>query len=82
MQESICCPNWDFNGIDLGHQGSFEFMLGRCSHCGAYWLNAFCTATNTTGYERICDEDARAMINMPPGAAQTAFVYKWFCEHQ
>jgi hypothetical protein len=83
MKEPTCCnnSNWDLDQTDLGHKGSFEFMLGRCSNCGTYWLNVFCVATNTTGYERISDDDVRIMLNMPWGSERNAFVYKWFLEN-
>ena len=83
MKEPACCnnPNWDLDRTDLGHKSSFEFMLGRCSNCGAYWLNAFCVASNTTEYERISDQEARIMLGMPRGPELNAFVYEWFWEH-
>lgn len=66
---------------DLGHVGSFEFMLGRCSNCGAYWLNVFCVATNTYGYESVSNDDARIMLATPWGPELKAFMKAWFCEH-
>lgn len=83
MKEPTCCnnSNWDLDRMDLGHKDSFEFMLGRCRNCGTYWLNIFCVATNTTGYERISDDDVRIMLNIPWGPERNAFVYKWFIEH-
>ncbi len=83
MEELTCCakPNWDLDRTDLGHAASFEFMLGRCSNCGAYWLNVFSASSNTSGFERVSSEDARTMLKTPSGPELSALVYKWFCEH-
>ena len=82
MNEKACCdsPRRDCEPRDLGHVGSFEFVLVRCRHCGSYWMNAFCTATNTTGFEAVSEADAQIMLNKPSGPELKAFVYKWFRE--
>jgi hypothetical protein len=83
MIELTCCSssNWGSDTTDLGHVDSFDFMLGRCSNCGAYWLNVFCVATNTTGYEPVSNDDARIMLAIPPGPELKAFMKAWSREH-
>jgi hypothetical protein len=64
--------------MDMGHQDSCDFMLGRCSNCGSYWMDVFCEAGYTSGYERVSDEDAKIMIDTPPGPELKAFMKEWF----
>ena len=83
MTELACCssPTWGSETTDLGHADSCDFLLGRCGNCGAYWLNVFSEATKITGYERVSDDDARAMLTTPWGPALKAFMRAWFREH-
>ena len=83
MIELTCCSssNWGSDTTDLGHVDSFDFLLGRCSNCGAYWLNVFCEATKITGYEPVSDDDARTMLATPRGPELKAFMKAWFREH-
>jgi uncharacterized OB-fold protein len=46
----------------VGHFDPFEFMLGRCRNCGAYFMDEFCVASNTSGYERVSDDDVKIML--------------------
>jgi len=83
MNELTCCksPEVGTATTDLGHADSFDFLLLRCSNCGSYWLNVFCETTSITGYEPVSDEDARAMLAIPPGGELKAFMKAWSYKH-
>ena len=83
MIELTCCssPNWGSDTTDVGHVDSLDLMLGRCSSCGAYWLNVFCVATNTAGYEPVSYDDARIMLAIPSGPELKAFMKTWLRAH-
>jgi hypothetical protein len=75
------CSKLDPKMTDMGRVDEFELMLGRCSKCGVYWMDAFCVAANTTGYARISEDDARKMLSLPPGPELKAFLKAWDREH-
>jgi hypothetical protein len=83
MDKLTCCrsPKLDSHFTDLGHMDSFEFMLGQCIHCGAYWMDIFCVASNTSGYEQVSDDDARIMLTTPSGPELKSYIKAWFREH-
>ncbi len=53
---------------DMGHASSFDFILGRCSACGKYWANVFCTASAITGYEEVQAGDAELLLHLHKNA--------------
>ena len=60
-----CCENAKWVNIaDIGHAYSFDFILGKCSVCGEYWANIFCTATAITGYEKVQANDAEYLLKL------------------
>jgi hypothetical protein len=80
MKHLNCCfsSNWDHNKAwDLGRVGDFEFVLGRCSNCGEYWMSAYCVAVSTGEYARVSGEDAQKMLSLPPGPELKAFLKEW-----
>jgi hypothetical protein len=83
MKELTCCcrSKWGPDVTDMGHFDSFEFMLGRCSNCGAYWMHLFCVAANSEGYERVTDNDARIMLTTSWGPELKTFMKAWFRVH-
>jgi hypothetical protein len=83
MKDLNCCfsPNWGPDSSDLGRAGDFEFVLGRCSNCGAFWMCTYCVAVSTTGYEPVSAEDARKMLSLPPGPQLKTFLKDWEREH-
>ena len=82
MNKLNCCgsPKWGPE-MDMGHFDSFEFMLGKCTHCGAWWMDVFCIAANSSGYEQVTDEEARIMLATPWGPELKAIMKAWFNEH-
>ena len=83
MSDLTCCssPNWGPDTNDLGEAGGFDFLLGRCSSCSAHWLNVFCEASSITGYERVSDDDARAMLAAAPGPELKKCMKAWAREN-
>jgi hypothetical protein len=84
MRELNCClfSKWDQSQArDMGRVEEFELVLSRCSHCGAYWMGAYCVPVSTNGYVRVSEEDARIMLNLPPGLELKAFMKTWCREH-
>jgi hypothetical protein len=41
----------------------------------------FCVAANSSGYERVTDDDAGIMLSTPWGPDLKAFIKAWFREH-
>jgi len=83
MTKLTCCRFSKLGSkmTDMGRVDEFELMLGRCRNCGAYWMDVFCVAANTTGYEPVSDDDARKMLSIPPGPELRAFMKAWSREH-
>ena len=82
MNDLPCCkaPSWVAE-IDLDHAGGFDFMLGKCERCGTYWMNVFCVASSTTGYEPVNPDDVERMRTFPSGPERKAFMRAWADEH-
>jgi hypothetical protein len=79
-----CCPNAKWESVaDLGHANSFDFILGRCRVCGKYWANLFCTASATTGYEKVTEHDAENLLslNVNPGKKLKKAISRWLNEN-
>ncbi len=73
---------WDQDAArDLGRAGDFEFVLGRCGKCGAYWMSVYCPAVSTADYAPVSGEDAQKMLSLPPGAELKSFLKEWEKEH-
>jgi hypothetical protein len=83
MKNTSCCisPDWQSDLKDMGHFDSFEFMLGRCKNCGTWWMDIFCVAANTSGCERVSDNDAHVMLSTSSGPELKAFMKGWFKAH-
>jgi hypothetical protein len=74
-----CCnsPYLNKKSTDLGHVGSFEFVLKQCVNCGACWMDVFCIPTNTTGFEPVTKEEAKLMMSMA-GSESKKILKSWF----
>lgn len=84
MSTFKCCKNATWLSVtDLGHADSFDLVLGKCSNCGKYWANVFCTTTAITGYEVITEHDAENLLrlNNKPGKELQKAVSDWLYEN-
>jgi hypothetical protein len=78
MKSSPCCDRFAWSAErDLGHADSMEFVLGKCSNCGINFVNVFCVATGTTGYESVTPADAQQMRGITAGADMKNFMRSW-----
>ncbi len=62
---------------DLGHAEGFEYLMGKCSRCGAPWMNVFCVASGITGYERMTPGDVEAIQSIQDGPDLKGFMRRW-----
>lgn len=77
-----CCARPQLGALeDLGHARSFEFMHTKCVNCGAHWFNVFCVANGASGYERVSDADAEALLQAAAGPEQKSLLKAWADEH-
>ena len=78
MHQPPCCnkPSW-ISELDLGHAGGFEYVLGKCDACGAYWMNVFCVASAISGFETVRLSDVERMKSIPNGPELKALMRKW-----
>jgi hypothetical protein len=78
MGEPTCCKgsSWVLER-DLGHAKGFEYLLGRCSRCGAPSMSVFCVASGISGYERVTPDDVEAIRSIPDGPELKEFVRRW-----
>ena len=78
MNQPICCKkaSW-ISELDLDHAGGFEYMLGKCDRCGAYWMNVFCVASGISGFEPVSLSDVERMKSIPAGPELKAFMRNW-----
>lgn len=78
MNQPTCCknPSW-ISELDLGHAGGFEYILGECDGCGAYWMNVFCVASGITGFETVSLSDGERLKSIPAGPELKAWMRKW-----
>ena len=78
MTEPNCCekPPWRYER-DLGSAGGFDFALGKCARCGTVWMNVFCVAAGTSGYERVTVADADAIRAIREAGPLKAFMRRW-----
>jgi hypothetical protein len=77
-----CCSRPELGDlVDFGHARSFDFMYTTCRSCGVHWLNVFSVATGITGYERVSDGDARALLSATPGSDRKELLKRWADEH-
>jgi hypothetical protein len=78
MAEFVCCEkrNWALER-DLGHAHSFDFILGKCSSCGGYSMNVFCTANGISGFEALSPQDLSQIRSMPSGQELKEFLKDW-----
>jgi hypothetical protein len=78
MNQLTCCKTSSWvSELDLGHAASFEYILGKCDRCGAYWMNVFCVATGITGFEPVSVTDVDRMKSIPAGPELKAFMRSW-----
>lgn len=82
MHSLSCCedPAWVAER-DLPHAGGFDYLLGRCSRCGAPWLNVFCVATGVTGYERVQQADVQAIQSIQDMVQLKDYMRRWASKH-
>ena len=81
MDQMTCCTDSSWvPQRDLGQAEGFEYLLGKCGHCGAPWLNVFCVATGITGYERVTPSDVEAIQSLPDGRGLKEFMRRWGSE--
>jgi hypothetical protein len=78
MSPLTCCmkSSW-VSELDLGHAASFEYVLGKCARCGAYWMNVFCVTTATSGFEPVSLTDVERMKSIPAGPELKAYMRSW-----
>jgi hypothetical protein len=62
---------------DLGHAESMEYVLFQCESCGKHWLNVFCVASAISEFEYISEADVQAVLSLPKGPQQKAFMKEW-----
>jgi len=67
--------------MDVGREDGCDLLLGRCSNCGAYWLNVFQDAGGYTGYEPVSEDDARTILALPWGPELKSFMKAWARAH-
>ena len=73
-----CCEksSW-ISERDLDHAGGFEYVLGKCDRCGAYWMSVFCVASGISGFEPVSSSDVERMKRIPAGPELKAFMRSW-----
>jgi hypothetical protein len=73
-----CCSNpaWVAE-LDVGAARGFDLMLGKCGTCGTPWINAFCVASSTGGYEPVKPADVEAMRAIKDPAELKQFMRRW-----
>ena len=78
-----CCTRPQQLGemTDMGHANSFELDLASCGTCGAYWASLFCVANGKSGWERVTDADAQALLDAPEGPERKAVLRDWIDTH-
>lgn len=78
MDYLTCCKDasWALER-ELGHAEGFEYLIGKCSRCGAPWMNVFCVASGITGYERVIPVDVEAIQSIPDGPELQGFMRRW-----
>lgn len=78
MDKLTCCksPSWQPES-DLGQAEGFDYLLGKCSHCGALWMNVFCVATGITGHEPVAVGDAERMRCAADGTELKELMRDW-----
>ena len=78
MNQPTCCkkPSW-ISELDLDHAGGFEFILGKCHRCGAYWMNVFCVPSGITGFEPVSLSDVERMKSLVGGPDLKEFMRSW-----
>ena len=78
MDQPTCCAKASWTSeLDLEHAGGFEYMLGKCDRCGAYWMNVFCVASGISGFEPVSSSDVAHMKSIPAGPELKAFMRDW-----
>lgn len=78
-----CCgkPQQVGESRDMGHANSFELDMTSCGTCGAHWASLFCVANGKTGWERVTDAEAKALLDAPIGPQQQAVLRAWIDSH-
>ena len=78
MSQLTCCqdPSWVLER-DLGSAEGFEYLIGKCSCCGAPWMNVFCVASGITGYERVTPAEVEAFQSIRDGPELKSFLRRW-----
>jgi hypothetical protein len=79
MDELTCCKDssWELER-DLASAGGFEFVLGRCGHCGTSWMNVLCVATGVTGHEPVKPGDVEAIRAIADGSPELKqYMRRW-----
>ena len=78
MSNLPCCKEFSWiSELDLDHAGGFEYTLGKCDRCGAYWMSVFCVASGISGYEPVNLSDVERMRSLPAGPERKAFMRNW-----
>ncbi len=78
MNQLTCCtkPAW-IAELDLADAAGFDYLLGKCQRCGAYWMNVFCVATSRTGFEPVSLADVERMKSIAGGPELKEFMRSW-----
>ncbi len=62
---------------DLDHAAGFEYVLGKCRHCGMPWMSVFCVASGIGGYERVTPTDVEAINALRDAGERKEFMRGW-----
>jgi hypothetical protein len=78
-----CCskPQLSASKEELGSARGFEFTHATCTSCGAHWLQVYCVATSIPGFERVSDQDAKAMLAEHSVEEHKKIMQAWADQH-
>ena len=78
MGNLTCCknPSW-VRERDVGQAEGYDYLLGKCGHCGAPWMNVFCVATGITGWERVTPDDVETIQSIQDWRELKEFMRRW-----
>jgi len=73
-----CCwwPKWVAER-DVGSARGFDMTLGKCKRCGTPWMNVFCVAASTGGFEPVKPADVEAIRAIKDPQELKQFMRSW-----
>lgn len=73
-----CCEESSWSPErDLDHAEGFEYVLGKCGHCGTPWMSVFCGASGISGYEPVTPTDVQAINSLRGAGERKEFMRGW-----